>query len=128
MPVFPSEHSVSEDFKKEYSHVKQDSVSNLLRAKQYIIPIYPLPPNEENLEILRVVVRESMSFNLLSRLITDICAVAEQLIDSDEIDLAPFQFHPGVNKPMEKGKEKEKGEVKKEKHKGGGMGRMVTDR
>lgn len=28
----------SEDFKRDYSHVKQESVSTLLRAKQYIIP------------------------------------------------------------------------------------------
>ena len=30
--------TLSDDFKKDYPHVKQDSVSNLLRAKQYIIP------------------------------------------------------------------------------------------
>lgn len=28
----------TEDFKKQYPHIKQVSVSNLLRAKQYIIP------------------------------------------------------------------------------------------
>lgn len=28
----------SDEFKKDYGHVKQESVSNLLRAKQYIIP------------------------------------------------------------------------------------------
>lgn len=28
----------TDEFKKEYPHVKQESVSNLLRAKQYIIP------------------------------------------------------------------------------------------
>lgn len=109
---------LSEDFKKDYPHVKQDSVSNLLRAKQYIIPNYPLPPNEEKLEILRVVVRESMSYDLLDRLITDICAVTEQLMQSDEIDLAPFQFHPAVG-PKDKDKDKGK---KKEAHKGHGKG------
>ena len=29
---------LSDDFKKDYPHVKQVAVSNLLRAKQYIIP------------------------------------------------------------------------------------------
>ena len=29
---------LSDDFKKQYPHVKQVAVSNLLRAKQYIIP------------------------------------------------------------------------------------------
>jgi hypothetical protein len=53
-----------------------------LRAKQYIIPNYPLPPNEDKIEILRVVVRESMSFDLLDRLITDICQTTQDLIVS----------------------------------------------
>jgi glutamate decarboxylase len=30
--------TLTDDFKKNYPHVKQESVSNLLRAKQYIIP------------------------------------------------------------------------------------------
>jgi glutamate decarboxylase len=30
--------TLSDDFKKDYPHVKQDAVSNLLRAKQYIVP------------------------------------------------------------------------------------------
>ncbi|KAM3075422.1 glutamate decarboxylase gad1 [Clarireedia jacksonii] len=78
----------SDEFKKEFPHIKQESVSNLLRAKQYIIPNYPLPPNEDKYEILRVVVRESMSFDLLDRLIADICATTQQLIDSDAQDLS----------------------------------------
>ena len=84
----------SDAFKKDYSHVKQESISTLLRAKQYIIPNYPLPPKEEKTEILRVVVRESMSPDLLDRLITDIIAVTEQLMDADPMDLSAFQ--PGA--------------------------------
>ncbi len=30
--------TLTNDFKNDYPHVKQESVSNLLRAKQYIIP------------------------------------------------------------------------------------------
>ncbi|KAG9244230.1 pyridoxal phosphate-dependent transferase [Calycina marina] len=78
----------SDEFKKELPHLKQETMSNLLRAKQYIIPNYPLPPNEEKIEILRVVVRESMSFDLLDRLITDICQVTQGLIESDSQDLS----------------------------------------
>ena len=51
----------SDDFKKDYPHIKQEAVSKLLRVRQYIIPNYPLPPTEDKTEILRVVVRESMS-------------------------------------------------------------------
>ena len=84
----------SDAFKKDYSHVKQESISTLLRAKQYIIPNYPLPPKEKKTEILRIVVRESMSLDLLDRLITDIIAVTEQLMDADLMDLSAFQ--PGA--------------------------------
>lgn len=34
---------LSDEFKKDYPHVKQEAVSNLLRAKQYIIPSRPSP-------------------------------------------------------------------------------------
>ena len=78
----------SDEFKKEFPHLKQETISNLLRAKQYIIPNYPLPPNEEKIEILRVVVRESMSFDLLDRLITDIITTTQNLIESDGQDLS----------------------------------------
>jgi len=81
----------SDEFKKEFPHLRQDTISNLLRAKQYIIPNYPLPPNQENVEILRVVVRESMSFDLLDRLIADICETTQNLIDSDSADLKILQ-------------------------------------
>ena len=84
----------SDGFRKDYSHVKQESISTLLRAKQYIVPNYPLPPKEEKTEILRVVIRESMSLDLLDRLITDIIAITEQLMNADPLDLAAFQ--PGA--------------------------------
>ncbi|KAL8733495.1 MAG: hypothetical protein Q9166_002122 [cf. Caloplaca sp. 2 TL-2023] len=85
---------LSDDFKKNYGHVKQESISTLLRARQYIIPNYPLPPTCQNTEILRIVVRESMSLDLLDRLITDIIAVTEQLMNADPINLKAFQ--PGA--------------------------------
>lgn len=82
---------LSKSFRSEYPHIKQESISTLLRVKQYIIPNYPLPPGEESTEILRIVVRESMSMDLLDRLISDIIAVTEGLMQSDPVDLAAFQ-------------------------------------
>lgn len=93
----------SKDFRKEFPHIKQVNLSNLLRAKQYIIPSkspivgleeacsshhtdYPLPPNEEKTEILRVVVRWSMSMDLLQRLIADIIATTQTMIQADTAD------------------------------------------
>jgi len=52
---------------------------------------YPLPPNEEKTEILRVVVRESMSMDLLDRLISDIIAVTQTLMESEIGDLSALQ-------------------------------------
>ncbi|KAL9595548.1 MAG: hypothetical protein Q9219_006378 [cf. Caloplaca sp. 3 TL-2023] len=85
---------LSDEFKREYGHIKQESISTLLRAKQYIVPNYPLPPTCQSTEILRIVVRESMSLDLLDRLITDIIAVTEQLMRLGPVDLAAFQ--PGA--------------------------------
>ena len=83
--------TLTDEFHKQYPHVKQASVSNLLRAKQYIVPNYPLPPNEEKTEILRVVVRESHNLDLIDRLIADICCVTQCLIDGDVPNLAAWQ-------------------------------------
>jgi glutamate decarboxylase len=105
----------SDEFKKEFPHLKQETMSNLLRAKQYIIPNYPLPPNEDRIEILRIVVRESMSFDLLDRLITDICLTTQNLIDSDGKDLAI------LNQSNDTSIEKQ--EATKRKHHGLGQGK-----
>ena len=56
---------------------------------------YPLPPNCEKNEILGVVVRESMSMDLLDRLIMNILTIMQQLMETDEMDLSAFQ--PGAS-------------------------------
>lgn len=106
--------SLSDKFKKDYPNIKQEAVSNILRAKQYIIPNYPLPPNEEKTEILRVVVRESMSLDLLDKLITDIVAVMEQLMSMKEgSDLVTWQ-HSNTSVEKEHGSQ---GLTHRQKHK-----------
>ncbi|KAI0183315.1 pyridoxal phosphate-dependent transferase [Xylaria flabelliformis] len=77
---------LSDEFKKEFPGVKQEYVSLLMRARQWIIPNYALPPNENQTEILRVVVRESMSLDLLDRLISDIVSVTQTLIEKGDAD------------------------------------------
>ncbi|SMY23245.1 unnamed protein product [Zymoseptoria tritici ST99CH_1A5] len=107
--------ALTDEFKQKYPHVKQVSVSNLLRAKQYIIPNYPLPPNEEKLEILRVVVRESMSLDLLDRLITDICEVTENIMNTDAVDMQVYQ--PASSNTTTEKKHSSRGLGAHEKHK-----------
>lgn len=91
--------TLTDEFHKEFPHVKQASISNLLRAKQYIIPNYPLPPGEQDTEILRVVVRESHNLDLIDRLIADICSVTQSLMDNEVPDLSAWQpFSSSVEK------------------------------
>jgi len=83
---------LSSVFKKENPEVRQQSISALLRARQWIIPNYPLPPNEENKEILRVVVRESMSADLIAMLLGDIVSVTESLACAGSEDMNTFSL------------------------------------
>src|ERR1700761_341345 len=65
------------------------------------MPDYPLPPDAEKTEVLRIVVRESMCLDLLDRLISDICTATEYLLaDENRADLATWQ--PFAVKSLEK--------------------------
>lgn len=93
---------LADEFRAEFPHIKQEGVSLLMRARQWIIPNYALPPAEDKTEILRVVVRESMSLDLLDRLIADLISVTQTLIDHDEVDLSILQKQrpAGDNRPL----------------------------
>ncbi|RCK63995.1 Glutamate decarboxylase [Candida viswanathii] len=69
----------SKVIRDKYPELPQELFSSLMRKKGYIIPNYHLPPNENDTELLRVVVRNSLSLNLLERLIKDSTDVAELL-------------------------------------------------
>ncbi|CAE6503091.1 unnamed protein product [Rhizoctonia solani] len=71
----------SDNFRAEYPQIKQVWIQNLLRAKQWIVPNYALPPNEDTVEILRIVVRESMSADLVEKVVVDILAITESLMN-----------------------------------------------
>jgi glutamate decarboxylase len=74
---------LTDDFKRENPHVKQAAVSTLLRTRGWIIPNYPLPPSEEHIEILRIVVRESFSQDLVDNVLSDIIWAVETLAASE---------------------------------------------
>lgn len=104
---------LTDAFRAQYPHIKQETISLLLRARQWIIPNYALPPQEDGTEILRVVVRVSMSFDLLDRLVTDIVQVTETLMEKDEVDLSVLR-EQGRKGPVRKGEEKkEEGEARR---------------
>jgi len=72
----------TDKFQAEYPHVKQEWMQTLLRVKQWIVPNYALPPNAEKTDILRVVVRESVSIELIHKLVADIVEATESLMKS----------------------------------------------
>lgn len=87
----------SEDFKEKYPEIPQVAVSTLLRVKGYIIPNYPLAPNAEDIEVLRVVVRYTLTLDLLDKLMSDITGVVENLI----LTARNFRKNPDVPTPKD---------------------------
>ncbi|KAI0928309.1 hypothetical protein AcW2_004358 [Taiwanofungus camphoratus] len=69
----------SDAYREKYPDVKQSWVQTMLRAKGWIVPNYELAPNMEDVEILRVVVRENLSATMIDRLVADIFEVVEGL-------------------------------------------------
>lgn len=89
---------LSDEFRREFPHVEQESVSQMMRARQWIIPNYRLPRDENDTEILRVVVRENMSLDLLEKLVADICEVTEIMMEHDSKDVSRFLVAHGKPK------------------------------
>ncbi|KAG0048791.1 hypothetical protein BGZ83_006298 [Gryganskiella cystojenkinii] len=99
---------LTDEFKKENPHVKQVAVSTLLRIKGWIVPNYPLAKGEENVEILRVVVRESLSEDLVEALVADIIEAVEILQENSSFDVSVLS----TKGPSSSGQEGEKGHKK----------------
>jgi len=74
---------LKDEFKRTNPHVKQSAISTLLRTRGWIVPNYALPPHEDHVEILRVVVRESLSQDLVDTVVADIIWAAETLAKSE---------------------------------------------
>lgn len=47
------------------------------------VPNYALSPNVDNIEVLRVVVRETLTEDMVSQLVHDILSITEDLLDKD---------------------------------------------
>jgi glutamate decarboxylase len=77
----------TDEFKEKHPGLDQKWIQTLLRSKGWIVPNYELAPNLQDVQILRVVVRESMTELLVDRLVSDIVEITENLIDKD----SPFE-------------------------------------
>ncbi|PRQ72096.1 glutamate decarboxylase [Rhodotorula toruloides] len=98
----------SDEFRKEYPRIKQRSIQLGLREHNWIVPNYDLPPNAQDKEVLRVVIRENFNEDMVERLFHDIIEVTEQLMDEHKADVRQPGEGEGrnVNAPKHgKGKE-----------------------
>jgi len=74
---------LSEKFRQANPGVQQRWIQVLLRTKGWIVPNYNAPLGAEDVEILRVVVRESVTEDLIERLIIDLLEITESLDGAD---------------------------------------------
>ncbi|CAA7268399.1 unnamed protein product [Cyclocybe aegerita] len=90
---------LSDEYMKENPHVKQVWIQTLLRTKGWIVPNYNAPMGAQDVEILRIVVRETLSEDLIERLIIDILEIAETLTTEEGNLFAAVNAAKGVHQP-----------------------------
>ncbi|KDP35745.1 hypothetical protein JCGZ_10517 [Jatropha curcas] len=64
---------------KDSSHHNEFELSDMLRRYGWIVPAYTMPPDAQNVTVLRVVIREDFSRTLAERLVNDIQKVLHEL-------------------------------------------------
>jgi glutamate decarboxylase len=69
----------SKSFRERNADLEQRWMQTLLRAKGWIVPNYNLSPDLEDIDILRVVVRENLSESMIEQLVYDIISITESL-------------------------------------------------
>lgn len=75
----------TDEIKREYPHMEQSWVQTLLRAKGWIVPNYELPPNLSDVQILRVVVRDSLTESMVEVLVQDIINITRHLMEQQRV-------------------------------------------
>ncbi|OAQ26233.1 glutamate decarboxylase [Linnemannia elongata AG-77] len=75
---------LTDKFRTENPHVKQSDVSKLMHTRGWVVPNYTLPPAQERTEAMRIVIRESLSKEMLKKLIIDIIWTAVSLAENRE--------------------------------------------
>lgn len=74
----------TDEVRKEFPHMEQHSLQVRLRSKGWIVPNYELPPSLEKIEILRVVVRDNMTENMIDVLVHDIISMTRDLMEEQK--------------------------------------------
>ncbi|PWN54445.1 glutamate decarboxylase [Violaceomyces palustris] len=99
----------SKAFVEKNPHLEQRWMQTLLRAKGWIVPNYNLSPDLESVDILRVVVRENLSADMIDMLVADIMEITESL----ESDSAAAHLAKITSKVTENGNRAENEEEQK---------------
>ncbi|THV01735.1 glutamate decarboxylase, partial [Dendrothele bispora CBS 962.96] len=90
----------TDDFKTKYPEIQQKWIQTLLRAKGWIVPNYELAPDLQQIDILRVVVRENMTEVLIDQLVVDLIEITEELMKTDSsLHALTVIGHRGTSKP-----------------------------
>ncbi|KAJ1667293.1 glutamate decarboxylase gad1 [Coemansia sp. RSA 1813] len=89
-------------FIQAHPAANQDIVSTLLRVRGWIIPNYPLPPDTNTIRVLRVVVKETTSEDLINRLVRDVMWATQTMLDTEikslgETFAKPLATDPSVS-------------------------------
>lgn len=74
---------------KEPANYTLFDLSHKLRERGWIIPAYTLPPNADNITVIRVVVKENFSMDMADLLIEDILNACEMLDGSKKVKNSP---------------------------------------
>ncbi|WFD31173.1 glutamate decarboxylase [Malassezia sp. CBS 17886] len=70
----------TDEFLAAHKGLEQRWVQVLLRVKGWIVPNYELPPSLGSVQILRVVVRDSVTENMIDALLHDIISITNELV------------------------------------------------
>ncbi|GAA5888000.1 hypothetical protein JCM16303_005232 [Sporobolomyces ruberrimus] len=87
----------SSGFKDEFPRIKQSAIQHGLRQSNWIVPNYELPPNVQDEEVLRVVLRENFNEDMVERLVIDIIEVTESLMEEHKNDVAQPGRRSAIN-------------------------------
>lgn len=100
----------TDEFKERNPKLEQRWVQVLLRAKGWIVPNYELSPSLQHVQILRVVVRDSMTESMVDALVHDIITITRQLegnadsipvhlaADDNTAESSSSRHHPALKK------------------------------
>ncbi|CAO1636707.1 unnamed protein product [Sympodiomycopsis kandeliae] len=116
----------SEAFTKQHPHLQQSWMQTLLRVRGWIVPNYNLSPKVDDIQVLRVVVRETLNEAMVEQLVKDVFEITEQLETKDSPQAALASIGQSQNEQQQASSKDHKG--RKHHHKAVGHAGKHGDR